>query len=148
RIGHQGVLLRVRAARGAAAGGGGRLQRRPRRPGDGRTAALARRAGTAQPRAHLRRRRERDPARADGAEGPAPRAGAATRAGAGAEAEAARRAPPGGTPRRPARDPVNEPMVRSWVEALDDRNPVYVDRRSAEASVHGGPVAPPAMIQV
>jgi uncharacterized OB-fold protein len=43
---------------------------------------------------------------------------------------------------------VNEAMVRTWVEALDDRNPVYVDRKAAEASVHGGPVAPPAMIQV
>jgi uncharacterized protein len=54
----------------------------------------------------------------------------------------------GESPRRPARDPVNEATVRSWVEALDDHNPVYVDRKAAEASVHGGLVAPPAMIQV
>jgi uncharacterized protein len=64
------------------------------------------------------------------------------------QAEAARIAATGDSPRRPARDPVNEPMVRNWVEALDDRNPVYVDRKAAEASVHGELVAPPAMIQV
>jgi uncharacterized OB-fold protein len=63
-------------------------------------------------------------------------------------AEAARIAALGESPRRAARDPVNEPMVRNWVEALGDRNPVYVDRKSAEASVHGGLVAPPAMLQV
>jgi hypothetical protein len=63
-------------------------------------------------------------------------------------AEAARIAAAGDSPRRPARDPVNEAMVRNWVEALDDCNPVYVDRKAAEASVHGGLVAPPAMVQV
>jgi uncharacterized protein len=61
---------------------------------------------------------------------------------------AARIAADGESPRRPARDPVNEPMVRNWVEALDDRNPVYVDRKAAEASVHQELVAPPAMVQV
>lgn len=50
--------------------------------------------------------------------------------------------------RRTARDPVNEPTIRNWVEALDDPNPVYVDSGAAGASVHGEPVAPPAMIQV
>jgi uncharacterized OB-fold protein len=69
-------------------------------------------------------------------------------AGERIRAEAARIAAAGDSPRRPARDPVNEPMVRSWVEALDDRNPVYVDRKAAEASVHAELVAPPAMIQV
>ncbi len=69
-------------------------------------------------------------------------------AGERIQAEAARIAALGDSPRRPARDPVNEPMVRNWVEALDDRNPVYLDRKAAEASVHGELVAPPAMIQV
>ena len=69
-------------------------------------------------------------------------------AGERIQAEAARIAAGGDSPRRQARDPVNEPMVRTWVEALDDHNPVYVDRKAAEASVHGEPVAPPAMIQV
>jgi uncharacterized protein len=69
-------------------------------------------------------------------------------AGERIQAEATRIAALGDSSRRPARDPVNEPMVRNWVEALDDHNPVYVDRKAAEASVHGEPVAPPAMIQV
>jgi uncharacterized OB-fold protein len=49
---------------------------------------------------------------------------------------------------RPGRDPVNRPMVNSWVEALGDANPIYVDADAARAAGHGGPVAPPAMIQV
>lgn len=50
---------------------------------------------------------------------------------------------------RDGRDPVNQPMVNNWVEAIGDRNPVYVDPAAAEA-VHGGvgTVAPPAMAQV
>lgn len=50
-------------------------------------------------------------------------------------------------PRR-ARDPVNQPMVNNWLEAIGDTNPVYTDPDLAAASVHGGLVAPPAMIQV
>ncbi len=46
-----------------------------------------------------------------------------------------------------ARDPVNEPMIRHWCDAMDDRNPVYVDEEFAKASVHGGIVAPPTMLQ-
>jgi uncharacterized protein len=69
-------------------------------------------------------------------------------AGERIRAAAERIAAEGDSTRRAARDPVNEPMVRNWVEALDDPNPVYVDRKAAEASVHGGLVAPPAMIQV
>ncbi len=49
--------------------------------------------------------------------------------------------------RRPARDPVNQPMINNWVEAMGDANPVYVDA-SAAADVHGELVAPPAMAQV
>lgn len=63
-------------------------------------------------------------------------------------AAAAQIAAAGESPRRAARDPVNEPMVRNWAEALDERNPVYVDAEAAKASVHGELVAPPAMIQV
>ena len=47
-----------------------------------------------------------------------------------------------------APDPVNVPMIRHWVAALDDRNPVYLDEASAARSRHGGLVAPPAMLQV
>jgi hypothetical protein len=46
-----------------------------------------------------------------------------------------------------APDPVNVPMIRHWVAALDDRNPVYLDEAAAAASRHGGIVAPPAMLQ-
>jgi uncharacterized OB-fold protein len=47
-----------------------------------------------------------------------------------------------------ARDPVNLPEIRSWTEALGDSNPVYTDVAAARVSVHGAPVAPPAMLQV
>jgi uncharacterized OB-fold protein/acyl dehydratase len=49
---------------------------------------------------------------------------------------------------RLARDPVNEPTIRNWVEALGDRNPIYTDEAAALAAGHPGIVAPPAMIQV
>ncbi|AIG78140.1 Hypothetical protein AJAP_26465 [Amycolatopsis japonica] len=49
---------------------------------------------------------------------------------------------------RAARDAVNQAMVNNWVEAIGDRNPVYVDEEFAAASVHKGLVAPPAMAQV
>ena len=54
----------------------------------------------------------------------------------------------GGAKPRAGRDPVNQPTVNSWVEALGDRNPVYVDEKAARAAGHPGIVAPPAMIQV
>jgi uncharacterized protein len=54
----------------------------------------------------------------------------------------------GGAKPRAGRDPVNQPTVNSWVEALGDRNPVYVDEKAARAVGHPGIVAPPAMIQV
>jgi uncharacterized OB-fold protein/acyl dehydratase len=44
-------------------------------------------------------------------------------------------------------DPVNQPMIRHWVEAVGDENPVYTDRAAAERSVHGEVVAPPVMLQ-
>src|ERR1700754_656181 len=49
---------------------------------------------------------------------------------------------------RVGRDPVNQPMVNSWVEAIGDRNPIYTDEDAARAVGHPGIVAPPAMIQV
>lgn len=50
-------------------------------------------------------------------------------------------------PRR-GRDPVNQPMIHHWVDAIGDRNPIYVDAEAAKAAGHPGIVAPPAMIQV
>jgi len=49
---------------------------------------------------------------------------------------------------RAARDPVNQPTINNWLEAIGDRNPIYVDEAAARAAGHPGIVAPPAMIQV
>ena len=46
-----------------------------------------------------------------------------------------------------APDPVNLPMIRHWVDALDDRNPVYLDPDVARAAGFDDLVAPPAMLQ-
>jgi uncharacterized protein len=46
------------------------------------------------------------------------------------------------------RDPVNLPMIHHWVDAMGDRNPIYVDETAARAAGQPGIVAPPAMIQV
>ncbi len=46
-----------------------------------------------------------------------------------------------------ARDPVNLPMIRHWCDAMTDHNPVYTDPDYAAKSLHGGIVAPPAMLQ-
>jgi uncharacterized OB-fold protein/acyl dehydratase len=49
---------------------------------------------------------------------------------------------------RVGRDPVNQPMIHHWVDAIGDKNPIYVDESAAKAVGHPGIVAPPAMIQV
>jgi 3-oxo-4,17-pregnadiene-20-carboxyl-CoA hydratase alpha subunit len=49
---------------------------------------------------------------------------------------------------RVGRDPVNQPMIRHWVDAIGDDNQIYVDEAAAKAAGHPGIVAPPAMIQV
>ena len=54
----------------------------------------------------------------------------------------------GGAKPRAGRDPVNQPMINSWVEDIGDGNPIYVDEGAARAVGHPGIVAPPAMIQV
>jgi uncharacterized OB-fold protein/acyl dehydratase len=47
-----------------------------------------------------------------------------------------------------ADDPVNVPMVRHWIEAMGDTNPVYLDEDAAKASGRDGLVAPAVMLQV
>lgn len=49
-------------------------------------------------------------------------------------------------PPRVSRYPVSETMVRNWVEAHDDHNPVYVDAEAARATGRDSVVTPPAMI--
>ena len=46
-----------------------------------------------------------------------------------------------------APDPVNMPMIRHWIDAFVDRNPVYEDEQAARNSRFGGKIAPPAMMQ-
>jgi hypothetical protein len=46
-----------------------------------------------------------------------------------------------------APDPVNLPMIRHWVAAFDDHDPVYLDEDAAAASRFGAIVAPPMMLQ-
>ncbi len=53
----------------------------------------------------------------------------------------------GETEPRLARDPVNQPQIHTWLEAIGDANPVYRDTPEA-TEIHGGAVAPPAMAQV
>ena len=49
-------------------------------------------------------------------------------------------------PPRVARYPVNAAMIRNWVEAHDDLNPIYVDPEAAAATGRRDIVCPPAMI--
>ena len=63
--------------------------------------------------------------------------------------EAAERiAAQGESARRAGRDPVNQPMINNWVEAIGDANPIYFDDAAAREAGHEGVVAPPAMAQV
>src|SRR5699024_828646 len=115
---------------------------------------------------HVRRRRERGHARPDlhrragPAEGVPPmtagtgNTAASENTGTGAMSDpdildaAQRVRDDGGSAPRRGRDPINQPMVNNWVEAIGDRNPVYVDEEAARAAGHDGIVAPPAMAQV
>jgi len=53
---------------------------------------------------------------------------------------------PYGAP-RVGQDPVNVPMIRHWVEAMEDGNPVYLDEEAARATGRDGVVAPASMMQ-
>lgn len=49
-------------------------------------------------------------------------------------------------PPRVARYEVNAAMIRNWIEAHDDYNPVYIDREAAKATGRPDVICPPAMI--
>jgi uncharacterized protein len=55
--------------------------------------------------------------------------------------------PVSGRGRAVAPDPVNRPMIRHWVAAFEDENPVYSDDDVAASSRFGQIVAPPLMLQ-
>ncbi len=42
---------------------------------------------------------------------------------------------------------VNSPMIRHWVEAMGDHNPLYVSNEVAQAHGYAGAIAPPTMLQ-
>jgi uncharacterized OB-fold protein len=44
-------------------------------------------------------------------------------------------------------EPVNRPMIRHWVEAMGDYNPVYLDEEAAKDAGFPGVIAPPTMLQ-
>lgn len=48
---------------------------------------------------------------------------------------------------KPGQDPVNVPMIRHWVEAMEDDNPVYLSDEAAKATGRDGIVAPASMMQ-
>ncbi len=47
-----------------------------------------------------------------------------------------------------ARDPVNQPMIRRWAEAMGDANPLWHDAEARVAAGFADAVAPPAMLEV
>jgi uncharacterized protein len=50
-------------------------------------------------------------------------------------------------PQRPGPDPVNGPMIRHWVEAMGETDPVHTDDAAARATGRSGVIAPAAMVQ-
>lgn len=51
-------------------------------------------------------------------------------------------------PPTPAKDMVNETMIRHWTEVMGDTNPAYTDSGWAANSKRGKTIAPPAMMYV
>ena len=51
-------------------------------------------------------------------------------------------------PPTPAKDAVNDAMIRHWAEAMGDSNPAYRDADWAAGSARGKTIAPPAMLYV
>ena len=51
------------------------------------------------------------------------------------------------TPRTRAQDPVNQPMIRHWTEAMGDTDPVHTDAAAARATGRADVTAPASMVQ-
>lgn len=50
--------------------------------------------------------------------------------------------------KEPAKDAINNAMIRHWCEVIGDQNPAYLDEEWATASSRGKTIAPPAMMYV
>ena len=48
----------------------------------------------------------------------------------------------------PAWDPVNQPMIRHWCDAMGDELPIYTDAEAARTAGHPDVVAPPSALQM
>ena len=136
--------------------GAGRLPRPGlTRRGAGRPARADR---PARPDQHLRRRGQRGPARDRGHGRPGHDPGGPVSAVARRRrrrtdarrfldrAAGLRGHAPSGRRPRPATT-VNQAMIRHWVEAMGDENPVYIDDEAARANGFPGVIAPPTMLQ-
>ena len=147
RLRVQGVRLRRGAVARPGAGADRHVVRRPGGARDRTAAALSRRHLEAEPRAHLRWRRQRGAAGADrdvragAAEGSAlsgpEEAAVEARDHDWIMAEAERLKALGETARRDARDPVSQPIINAWLDAMGETDPRFTEG-----------VAPPAMAQV
>lgn len=51
-------------------------------------------------------------------------------------------------PPTPAKDPVNDTMIRHWAEVMGETNPAYTNPEWAASSERGKTIAPPAMMYV
>ncbi len=51
-------------------------------------------------------------------------------------------------PSRQSRDPIAPSDIRSWIDAIGDTNPIYVDDDASMATGRSSVIAPPAMLQV
>ena len=145
----------------ARVAGGGRCRRVSRAGLAGRAAAGPGRSdGPAGSDQHVRRWRERGATR-DRGDGRARDDAGCTVSGAGVAGERLEELAPfpdhsaelaplvgqvSGSPNL-SPDAVNLPMIRHWVEAMDDHNPVYVSDAAAREAGYDQLIAPPAMLQ-
>ena len=117
-----------------------------RRPGR----AAGRAARGADPRLlhqHLRRRHQRGAPRHDRRHRPRhAEEGADERRAESSTSGCASSSGQSAGPTRTAQDPVNQPMIRHFVEAMGDENPIYADAEAARRTGRDGVVAPPPML--
>ena len=119
----QSVWHRARSVRRAAGRGDRRQVRQPGRPGHRRAAEVARQPDQAEPGDHVRRRSERGDARDDRGVGSEGAEGAAVSATRTFQRPPSGSRPQGKSKPRVGRDPVNQPMIDHWLDAIGDKQP-------------------------